>query len=208
MIDETIPAATPWTLVPCQQLAKSNEPPNSAEVAYLRAVVSKTGARLGCLSDEIVKLKNRLAQLEAEEAQLSQYHSETAAILSRLRRMPPEVLVEIFSWTQGTHPLDGTERTSWVLAQVCRRWREISLSTPSLWATVYADYSDKLEDSVRPPLEMIRTQILSRPGSWFLGTAVCGKSPILQRLAWCIWNVFTYPITRSWTTCERLLWPN
>ncbi|KAJ7609032.1 hypothetical protein FB45DRAFT_1127774 [Roridomyces roridus] len=94
-----IPGATPDTSARYQRLLQSNEPPGAAELSYIHAVVSNTAARLGDLDGEISRLRNRLAQLEKEQTQLSGYHSQNAAIISPLRRMPPEILAQIFSWT-------------------------------------------------------------------------------------------------------------
>ncbi|KAJ7605295.1 hypothetical protein FB45DRAFT_953411 [Roridomyces roridus] len=153
---------TSWTLARCQQLAKSNEPPNDAETAFLRAVVPHTAARLACLQDEISRLRERLALLETEQAQLSDYHSQNLTILSPLRRMPSELMTEIFSWSlpgvdePNGDVTSGVEKKSpWVLARVSSRWRNISLSTPSLWSLVQI-WGSKVEDSV---LELVRTQV-------------------------------------------------
>ncbi|KAJ7623814.1 hypothetical protein FB45DRAFT_870256 [Roridomyces roridus] len=88
--------ATLQTLARYQRLATSNDPPGTAEHVFLRAVASKTALRLTCLDEEILRLKDRLGQLEAERAQLAEYHSQNMAILFPLRRMPSEVLAEYF----------------------------------------------------------------------------------------------------------------
>ncbi|KAJ7639426.1 hypothetical protein FB45DRAFT_905571 [Roridomyces roridus] len=159
----TIPIPTPWTLLRCQQLAKSNEAPSSSEITFIRAVESETTARLTRLEDEILRLRHRLDELQAERDQLSAYHSQNLSILSPLRRLPPEVLAEIFSWSlPAIREMAGTtsdlKKSPWVLAQVNRRWREVSLSTPLLWSTVCVSYMG-LDASGFPPPEMIQAQI-------------------------------------------------
>ncbi|KAJ7650132.1 hypothetical protein FB45DRAFT_887055, partial [Roridomyces roridus] len=105
-----LPAVTTWTLVRCQQLMSSNEPPGSAERDYIQAIASKTAARLSCLDDEISRLRTQLENLESEREQLSKYHFQNVAILSPLRRMPAEVLAEIFGWTLPTiNEMDGAQ---------------------------------------------------------------------------------------------------
>ncbi|KAJ7646956.1 hypothetical protein FB45DRAFT_708065, partial [Roridomyces roridus] len=116
----------------------TNEVPNSAEIAFARDLTSRTAVRLTSLDDEILALEDRLEHLKAERAQLFKYHSDNVSILSPLRRMPPEVLTDIFSWTlPALHPMHGNARdvnqSPWTLAQVCRRWRDVALSTSSLW---------------------------------------------------------------------------
>ncbi|KAJ7609117.1 hypothetical protein FB45DRAFT_1067140 [Roridomyces roridus] len=157
---ETIPATTK-TLAQWQRLVKSNDAPGSAELAFIRSVVSDTGARLDFLDSEISRLRDRLEQLQAERAQLSEYHSQNVSILSPLRRMPPEVLVQIFLRTlppfdDSNGDASDARGSPWTLAQVSGRWREIALSTPSLWSTlrVFAhdpdsEHSDMLQAQLR-----------------------------------------------------------
>ncbi|KAJ7609150.1 hypothetical protein FB45DRAFT_375833 [Roridomyces roridus] len=159
-----IPVTTSWTLARLQQLAKSNAPPNDAETAYLRAVVPNAAARLTCLEDEISQLKERLELLETERAEVTNYHSSNAAILSPLRRMPSGLMAEIFSWSlPGMDEMKGgtsdAQKSPWVLAQVSSRWRKISPSTPSLWSLVQVwggDVDDLDIDFVRTQVERAR----------------------------------------------------
>ncbi|KAJ7663886.1 hypothetical protein DFH06DRAFT_986571 [Mycena polygramma] len=55
----------------------------------------KRTPRLAIIDEEIAKLRETLKQLEEDRASLLSYK----VILSPLRRMPPEVLGQIFSWT-------------------------------------------------------------------------------------------------------------
>ncbi|KAJ7113985.1 hypothetical protein C8R44DRAFT_560379, partial [Mycena epipterygia] len=77
--------------------------------------------------------------LEEEHASLASYYTQNKGILSPLRRMPPEVLAEIFSWTlPWVHDAMGRWRFDakscpWVLTHICGRWRQVAISTPSLW---------------------------------------------------------------------------
>ncbi|KAJ7609125.1 hypothetical protein FB45DRAFT_712214, partial [Roridomyces roridus] len=62
-------------------------------------------------------------------------------ILSTLRRMPSEILAEIFLWTLPPFAQNANVNQSpWVLEQISGCWRAISLSTPSLWSAVCVDY--------------------------------------------------------------------
>ncbi|KAJ7609115.1 hypothetical protein FB45DRAFT_1039272 [Roridomyces roridus] len=110
-------------------------------------MVSDTGARLEYLDSEIFRLRDRLDQLQGQRMQLSEYHSEHVPILSPLRRMPPEVLVQIFlrtlpSFQESNGDASDARESPWTLAQVSGRWREIALSTPSLWSTVRVIHHD------------------------------------------------------------------
>ncbi|KAJ7729109.1 hypothetical protein DFH07DRAFT_703551, partial [Mycena maculata] len=97
---------------------------------------------LACLDEEISWLRARSKQLEEEHASVSRYHAQNTAILSPLRRMPPEVLGEIFLWTLPSARCSrfDTKNGPWLLPQISSRWRTISLSIPSLWSQINLDY--------------------------------------------------------------------
>ncbi|KAJ7609013.1 hypothetical protein FB45DRAFT_845586 [Roridomyces roridus] len=157
-LDLTIPAAGPQTIARYLQLMDTNEPPAAAELAYAQAAESNTAAQLAGLDEEIAQLKSRLNQLEDERSVLAISHQRSLPIVSPLRRMPPEILSEIFLWTLPS-PADLAPglpmlKTRWVLSQVSRRWREVALSTPSLWSLVSVSDERKAD-----PLPMIQAQV-------------------------------------------------
>ncbi|KAJ7625656.1 hypothetical protein FB45DRAFT_1060322 [Roridomyces roridus] len=151
--DTVVPSVTPGILARYHRLAKCNEPPGGAEKSFIQAVASQTAARLSRLDDEISRLKHRLGQLEAEQAELLDYQRQNATILSPLRRMPPEVLIKVFLWTD-CYASDVKCCRAWVLSQVSSRWRAITLSLPSLWSFISVNFRSKC-----PPLDMIQTQM-------------------------------------------------
>ncbi|KAJ6474143.1 hypothetical protein C8R45DRAFT_907383 [Mycena sanguinolenta] len=144
----------PRTLARFPQLAATNEPPLETELSVLRPIVEKSSARLASLEAEIVRLNDRLQQLEEERTLLWRYHVQNLTILSPLRRIPPEILGQIFSWTR-TRVVLGTENCPWVLTRVCSYWRVVALSKPSLWSLFHIDFSVKQQYS----LEMVTTQL-------------------------------------------------
>ncbi|KAJ7146766.1 hypothetical protein C8R44DRAFT_18505 [Mycena epipterygia] len=166
--DLDISVVPPGTPTRHHELLASNLPPEGTELTFIRAVVSKTGARIAYLDDEIPRLRDRLIQLKEERKALSIYHSQNNAILSPLRRMPPEVLCDIFSWTLPSvndglwHCKFNTKCSPWVLTQICSRWRATAFSTPSLWSLVVLDYThdhNLPSDLSAYSLPMVDTQI-------------------------------------------------
>ncbi|KAJ7498163.1 hypothetical protein B0H11DRAFT_1856728, partial [Mycena galericulata] len=129
-------------------LLNANDPPQAAEIPFIQSIAAKIRTRLDFLDDEIARLRDRLGELEGERTSLARYHPQITGILSPLRRMPPEILVEIFSWTlpslrEALHRNKFTIQGSpWVLTHVSRRWRAVSISTPELWSLVALDYVD------------------------------------------------------------------
>ncbi|KAK7031599.1 ABC protein [Favolaschia claudopus] len=145
-----------------ETLNKSNESPEESELGLIHSVISCADARIAFLDNEIPKIRAKLMKFEEERASLIDHRQRNQAILSPLRRLPPELLGDIFSWTfsplaesWGRH--ESMADTPWVLSHVCRRWRDICLSTPSLWACILIDYT---ASSPRiPTLPLVNTRL-------------------------------------------------
>ncbi|KAJ7113903.1 hypothetical protein C8R44DRAFT_795944 [Mycena epipterygia] len=152
---------TATTLTRHQTLLGTNEPPEGAELTFIRSVMSETGVRLTYLDDEITRLRERLRQLEEERTSLASYHAQNTAILSPVRRMPAELLEEIFLWTLPStddaryRRIFDAKSSPWVLTHICSRWREVALSTSSLWSLVVIHCNWMAAN----PLAMVKTQI-------------------------------------------------
>ncbi|KAJ6460598.1 hypothetical protein C8R45DRAFT_912656 [Mycena sanguinolenta] len=147
---------TTRTLSRFAQLSTTNAPPREAELSFIRPIVAKTSAHLASLDAEISRLTHRLREVGEERAALARYHDQNTSIASPLRRMPTEILAEIFSATLPSHrDIISVEDCPWVLTHVCSRWRAVALSIPSLWSRVVIAFSHEEHYA----LEMVRTQI-------------------------------------------------
>ncbi|KAF7342594.1 F-box domain-containing protein [Mycena sanguinolenta] len=158
------------------ELSKTNEPPRDDELSLIQPFVHQTSARLTNLDAQISRLKDRLHRLQEERRTLSKDHARNLGIVSALRRMPPELLGEIFSWTvPSTRDVLSTRLCPWVLTHVCSGWRAVALAIPSLWSMIYIDFELKQEY----PLEMVRTQLARAQllKVHFCGTEVTDPSP-------------------------------
>ncbi|KAJ7208760.1 hypothetical protein B0H12DRAFT_1158337, partial [Mycena haematopus] len=138
-------------------LLNSNELPLDSDVPIIESEIPKIDASLAWIDDEIVQVHLRLKQLEAERDRLSSYRAQSCAILSPLRRMPPEILGEIFSWTIPALP-DRTRYSPWFLTHISRRWREIAVSTPSLWSRVVVDFPPEIDTIFSRDSDRARTK--------------------------------------------------
>ncbi|KAJ7607906.1 hypothetical protein FB45DRAFT_763797, partial [Roridomyces roridus] len=118
-------------------LLHSNELPHFSEIPFIQSTSSRIDARLAILDKEIA----RLEQFAAERAVLVSYGSQSKAALSPMRRMPNEILIEIFVLTVPSVESDGSwactfslQKSPWVLTHVCSRWRAVAISTSALWS--------------------------------------------------------------------------
>ncbi|KAF7362490.1 RNA-directed DNA polymerase from transposon X-element [Mycena venus] len=146
-------------------LLNSNNVPEGFELTFIRSVISEADARLASLDDEISRFQQTIKRLEEERVLVKSYRQKNIAILSPLRRMPPEVLGEIFQLTlpPGSDQVDvgkfDITRSPWVLTRVSSRWRAIAVSTPSLWSRLAIDYSGTSDPSSAYPLSLARTHL-------------------------------------------------
>ncbi|KAJ7758356.1 hypothetical protein B0H16DRAFT_650874 [Mycena metata] len=131
-----------------QELLKSNEPPLEIERPLIESVVSRLRDRLSSHDEKISRsgLRTRLKRRTEERESLATDLARNAVILSPLRRLPPEILFEIFSFTL---PFDwevkargsslDVKESPWLLTRICSRWRTVALASSSFWTFIVID---------------------------------------------------------------------
>lgn len=58
------------------------------------------------------------------------------SLSSPWRKLPAELIVEIFSWCISPYAVLGTSHAPLLLTQICLRWYNLSVNTPSLWTSL------------------------------------------------------------------------
>ncbi|KAJ7647824.1 hypothetical protein FB45DRAFT_1102148, partial [Roridomyces roridus] len=112
-------------------------------------------AELKRYDDEILRLQAALLRAESERAAVQDYSRLCDAVISPVRRLPSEILVEIFGhfttalhwpWLNFLRSVIIEEEMRRVanvdllrVAQVCPRWHELVMGTPSLWSCIELD---------------------------------------------------------------------
>ncbi|KAJ7355821.1 hypothetical protein DFH08DRAFT_690668, partial [Mycena albidolilacea] len=129
-------------------------PPPSTSLAYLlghhsTAPLSRTESDIANsyideLESRIVLLDETLASLKLRRADLLNSVNTHKALLAPVRRLPSEILGEIFSLVVSAMklqvhlpPIGKTLDAPWLFTRVCRRWSAVALATPALWSTVF-----------------------------------------------------------------------
>lgn len=118
------------------------EPPTKDTLADARRTLEATRVSVLELTSKIDVAEATLAQiiqesqyaineLQAQRSQLENQVAKTLAYLSPIRRLPMELLREIFMWTFEDHPC-----SAWVLAAVSSSWRRLALRIPLIWSKV------------------------------------------------------------------------
>ncbi|KDQ61992.1 hypothetical protein JAAARDRAFT_104759, partial [Jaapia argillacea MUCL 33604] len=89
------------------------------------------------VEDEIAQLRTRIRQAEGRREMAQSHFANIKSLSAPIRRLPPEVLSEIFQHfvTSDIIDLEPYERFCLPLrlTHICCYWRKLAMSTPSLW---------------------------------------------------------------------------
>ncbi|KAF7359693.1 hypothetical protein MVEN_00693700 [Mycena venus] len=123
-------------------LLASNDPPLESDILFIHAIISDAQVTLNQLQAAPVLA----SPLRDELAKRIRQHR---AIISAVRRVPPELIFEILISTV-TSPDEDMARlvlndykppNSSHLGQVCRLWRQCALACPALWSSIVVPFT-------------------------------------------------------------------
>ncbi|KAJ7205335.1 hypothetical protein B0H12DRAFT_1243469 [Mycena haematopus] len=118
------------------------EPPTAAKLSAARIALEDSLKNASSLAEKICAAEAALAQIVAEaqvtiedmlreKETLEETIVQTRAYLSPIRRLPGELLRELFMWCFEDHPC-----CAWVLSMVCTTWRQQALVIPRIWSKI------------------------------------------------------------------------
>ncbi|THU76969.1 hypothetical protein K435DRAFT_703528, partial [Dendrothele bispora CBS 962.96] len=117
--------------------------PTDLESTTISRLIKECEADLGKFQKEIDMLRSTTVKLERDMHTLELYLQDLRCISSPIRKLPPEILIDIFRHVccsdidkKGGNDLRSRkvrDVPTLVLTSVCSAWREIVISTPSLW---------------------------------------------------------------------------
>ncbi|KAJ7670011.1 hypothetical protein DFH06DRAFT_1372677, partial [Mycena polygramma] len=90
---------TPLLSTAIQHLLRTNEPPGDTEMPIITGLISHFQRAVDALTARIGIPEATLDQLIAERDQMVERVQKYTAVLSPVRRVPPEIMCEIFSRT-------------------------------------------------------------------------------------------------------------
>jgi len=116
------------------------EPPTQATLADARRALNETRATVHDLTSKIDQAEVALAQIvhdsktvinqmQDERTRLEEQLLHTMAYLSPIRRLPSDLLGDIF-----TCSFEEYSCQAWILASVCSSWRRLALRMPRIWS--------------------------------------------------------------------------
>ncbi|KAJ7591897.1 hypothetical protein C8J56DRAFT_1131207 [Mycena floridula] len=121
--------------------SRENVLPTEVEILETKANITVERSAIKLLKQRISDLQQ---EVEIRELNLEHYRT----IISPIRRIPNEILGGIFQDAvddavseMSSTPFDQRV-PPWPLALVCSHWRQVTLSSMSLWATIYVNLTE------------------------------------------------------------------
>ncbi|KAF8889127.1 hypothetical protein BD779DRAFT_1522106 [Infundibulicybe gibba] len=160
------PPALPKSIIstPPLNLDTTNRNPTSSEVTYLKDIIERAQEAFLIADEGSKQIKSVLDGWLEQRAQLLRIIEGHKTILSPLRRLPPEVLGEIFIAYLGV----GGMFAPILLSHLCSRWRIIVLDTPRLWSKLNVTITSSNVSRMRSALEVY----LARSGQALLDITI------------------------------------
>ncbi|KAF7376680.1 hypothetical protein MSAN_00085000 [Mycena sanguinolenta] len=117
----------------------TNYCPKDNELLEIRALLVEPTRRLQRLDDEIAELQKAIDKLAEERHILQTYVDGHKALVSPVRRLPLDIIQEIFVACIPTHRncVMSASEAPVLLGRISSAWRAISLTMPRLWARLH-----------------------------------------------------------------------
>ncbi|KAF9022042.1 hypothetical protein BDZ89DRAFT_1070969, partial [Hymenopellis radicata] len=126
-----------------------------AESNELRAYLSESQTVLASLEKQLLSAEETVRLIKSSQALMLTRSSDVQKALHPIRTLPNDVLAEIFLYCAPV-PYVEPEPDSlcpkdhpWNVSHVSRKWRDVALALPRLWATVYLNFAAYGELSYR-----------------------------------------------------------
>ncbi|KAJ7473363.1 hypothetical protein FB451DRAFT_1133882 [Mycena latifolia] len=117
----------------------TNYAPNDKEVGEIQALLVEPTRQLHRLDVKIAAMQKALDKLVEERDRLGAYVDGHTALISPVRRLPLDIIQEIFIACMPTHRnrVMSAREAPVLLGRICNAWRAIPLSTPRLWSRLH-----------------------------------------------------------------------
>ncbi|KAJ7452122.1 hypothetical protein B0H11DRAFT_2074381 [Mycena galericulata] len=124
---------------PFKDILYTNTVPSDAECQRIRDLLVGPRQQIEDLTDEIIGTQLLLDGLSRQRAALRESVAAHLALVSPVRRLPLDILEEIFIACLPTdhNSVMAESDAPLLLCHICSTWRSLALSTPQLWASLH-----------------------------------------------------------------------
>ncbi|KAH7887056.1 hypothetical protein F5I97DRAFT_1829519 [Phlebopus sp. FC_14] len=192
---------------PYSQYATVNFVPGLQDREFIEAIVSERQSQLAHLTCEMERVQCAFTKLEAILAKLQETKSRVRqsmvshhALTSPARRVPPEVLGQIFYHCLPKSPYITPRNVEcpMVLTQVCRHWRAVAMATPRLWSSLTIHLHRATRDDCRPEYDAWLARAKSVPLAIRVLNDMDTSDPDLTRRLSSVADWLRPLVARSW----------
>ncbi|TEB21160.1 hypothetical protein FA13DRAFT_876707 [Coprinellus micaceus] len=117
---------------PFEQHLDTNYIPTSEKLNGLKALVEERQVIIDAIDADIADLERRKAELKRKRAAHAQYVRRHSDLATPVLGLPGGILLAILVELLTLAKPWPTHHPSIIASQVCRRWRDLTLSTPLL----------------------------------------------------------------------------
>ena len=127
---------------PFPHILRTNTPPSDSEAIDILKIILVVESQALHLQETIQERgPDRITKYQLDN--VHRFVLAHKGVLSAVRRIPPELLQEIFLYVAGPYECYRWNSIPWSLSQVCRLWRTTALSVSSLWSRLPTIYLHK-----------------------------------------------------------------
>ncbi|KAF7367732.1 hypothetical protein MSAN_00837100 [Mycena sanguinolenta] len=173
----------------------TNYVPSEEEIKDLRGLLVDPLEQLAKIQAQIDEMDLLLDQLKARRDSFQTAIDAHRALISPMRRIPDDVLGEIFAACLPTehNALIDLAEAPLLLGRICRRWRAVSYSTPMLWSSIHiaplrSPWANERSVDFFPQLKPVIQQ-------WFERTVTCPLTVSLVEASSYASDPDTHPIS-------------
>ncbi|KAJ3541967.1 hypothetical protein NMY22_g3687 [Coprinellus aureogranulatus] len=118
---------------------KCNKPLPQSKAELLDSLLEAQNSELSTLDNEIQQLQQAFDTCRARQRKLGDAVQAHKSLLSPIRRLPQELLQQIFLLCRTAHrmPLLSQDEAPLLLTRICRDWRNLALNAPALWDSIH-----------------------------------------------------------------------
>ncbi|KAJ7472644.1 hypothetical protein FB451DRAFT_1250241 [Mycena latifolia] len=124
---------------PFKDWLHTNAVPSDTECQRIHELLVGPRKEVDKITDEIERMQTLINELAGKRAHLTGFIDAHLALVSPARRLPEDVVAEIFTAalpSDRNSVMSGAE-SPLLLCHLCRAWRRLALSTPRLWTTLH-----------------------------------------------------------------------
>ncbi|KAF8213679.1 hypothetical protein K438DRAFT_1804442 [Mycena galopus ATCC 62051] len=180
----------------------TNYCPTDDEVVDIKDFLVEPTLRLKELGDKIAELQQTIDKLAEERDGIRAYVEAHKALISPVRRLPLDILQEIFTACLPTHRncVMSASEAPVLLGRICRSWRALSLLTPQLWARLHVAEPLRVPDADDGLFDQKVAQRIEITKTW-LGRS--GQCPLSISLKSAEYNR-TFPASDTFASIQIL----